>query len=102
MNVIATCSLDVCTDCLLLIANGDLPEDRPELNQEIDAQWGEVSTATCDAHGAVHGSLRWDLVCGGEHEDPHGDSHFSWSGCESCGSRLGGDRHAATALLVRR
>lgn len=32
---------------------------------------------------------------GGDHEE------FSWSECDSCGSRLGGERHAAHGIIGR-
>lgn len=63
-----------CTDCLILIANGDTP---PELDEtataawlaEIDRRWGDTPLTVGDEAG------------------------FSWSSCDCCGSTLGGDRH---------
>jgi len=67
--------LMACQDCLFLVANGDLPEDDSgELQAGIDANMGD--------------DQRW-LCCG----DSDKDDEFSWSGCECCGSRLGGSRH---------
>lgn len=75
-----TYDLDICVDCLVWLANGDLPEDRPELPQDIEIRWPARE--------------RWHLVpAGGEDDEPH----FSWSPCECCGSQLGGDRHKAAA-----
>jgi len=32
--------------------------------------------------------------------DCAGESHFSWSPCDSCGSSLGGDRHPAHGVIA--
>ncbi len=103
MKIIDHCNLDACGDCLFLVANGDTPEgDTGQLAEAIDAEWGQVSDRNAKFHGAAPNQLRWDLVCGGEHENPEGDDlGFSWSSCDCCGSTLGGSRHALTALLVR-
>jgi hypothetical protein len=66
--------LMACQDCLFLVANGDLPDDRPDLDDEIAAHLGD--------------DARW-LCCG----DSAADDEFSRSTCECCGSRLGGSRH---------
>ena len=105
MNVIDHSNLFACSDCLMFIANGDVPDEnldnwKPE---NIDTQWGEVSEHTAKFYGASPNQLRWDIICGGEHENENGDDlGFSWSSCDCCGSSLGGSRHALTALLVRR
>lgn len=75
--------LSACVDCLMFVANGDIPEAAegdPELPDLIAAHLG-----------ADHASK---LVCG----DGDGDSEFSWSACECCGSKLGGSRHALAVL----
>ena len=69
----------VCTDCILFIANGDLPDD-PQLAAEI------VRGVESRAPGHV---------CAG---DADGDVEFSWAACDCCGSRLGGSRHKAVVL----
>lgn len=40
-------------------------------------------------------------TCGFEEgeEDIYDGPHFSWSSCDSCGSGLGGDRHAAHGVI---
>lgn len=72
-------TVSICQDCMLFLANGDLPESRPDLPADIDRQW---NAGTGPA---------WDLT------PEWGEGSFSWQGCECCGSRLGGDRYAATA-----
>ena len=104
-DIIDTTPIEACSDCLMLIANGDEPEGDDTLPARIESQW-TVSTQTCDFFGAVHGSLWWDIVYGGEHEseaDEHsGSLGFSWRRCECCGSTLGGDRYPLTAILRRK
>ena len=66
---------DVCVDCAMLIANGETPEDNPEFG--LLPEW-EGWHVVLDCPENCEGS-------------------FSWSSCEGCGSRLGGDRHPAAA-----
>ncbi len=67
--------IQVCADCILYIANGDLPEDdnsngwRPE---QFETKWKGYQ------------------VCAGYSDQ---DNEFSWSSCDGCGSVLGGSRH---------
>ena len=65
-----------CDDCTLYLANGDIPEDRPTLADEIHAQWLDES----------------NLILGSETEE------FSWQDCDCCGSSLGGSRTAFAVL----
>ena len=67
--------LMACQDCLLYVANGDLPEDDST----------DIEAAIQDHLGVPSGRL----CCG----DADQDEEFSWSQCECCGSRLGGSRH---------
>lgn len=104
-DIIDTINISACSDCLLFVANGDEPEGDDTLPARIQREW-TVSDYTCDHHRAVHGSLWWDIVLGGEHEseaDEHsGSLGFSWRHCECCGSTLGGDRYPLTAILRRK
>jgi hypothetical protein len=68
----------ICTDCLCYLANGDVPEDRPDLPIQIDRNWTD-----------------WDVVLSGDPEEDEGS--FSWSSCDCCGSNLGGYRYSAVA-----
>lgn len=76
-------TIDVCVDCLFVIANNDWPEDearRAEVAEGI-ARWSEEG---------------WELVCG----DAENDHDFLWARCECCGSTLGGSRHEIGTLSV--
>lgn len=63
-----------CVDCILFLANGDEPEDREGLAEDIAEMWPDYHL----------------VPAGGEDSEPW----FSWSPCEVCGSRLGGNREA--------
>jgi hypothetical protein len=67
----------VCDDCVLLVANGDEPEDREGLAEDIAAMWPSAY-----------------LVIEDETDE------FSYSACDGCGCRLGGSRHKATAIAL--
>lgn len=75
-RVIQTCPVDMCPDCVAHHANG---EGRPGLVGDIERIWPGP----------------WDLclIVGAE-------PGFSRSSCDSCGSRLGGDRYPGTAIRV--
>lgn len=70
--------LSVCTDCLIVIANGDYSGMDDKREQEVKA-----GIARCDALSAG--------------TDEYG---FSWRPCEVCHSQLGGDRHQAWEEIV--
>lgn len=72
-----------CVDCLMYVANGDLPESDSDAGVSFEASI--VATA-----GVASG-----LICCGDSEL---DEEFSWSACECCGSRLGGSRHQLIIL----
>ncbi|HEX4173969.1 MAG TPA: hypothetical protein VHY82_15985 [Acetobacteraceae bacterium] len=73
--------MDACVDCLAFIANGDVPEDRPDLPEEI-AEHMEAEDLPHIVYAA------------------DGDDWFSWSPCECCGSRLGGNRNRLDVLTA--
>lgn len=85
-----TLEYSVCEDCLLFIANDDVPEDKEhsfyiaKINNELDGKEGH-------------------FVCGIEptEDDPEGNGYdeFSWQACELCRSSLGGSRHGVTLLI---
>lgn len=72
---------EMCVDCLFLLANGEVPEERPDLADEIDRNW-----PTADG---------WELSIACEENCEGG---FSRSSCDACGSTLGGDRHPFVAM----
>ena len=85
----------VCTDCMILHANGDEPTDPREDEPAPWALWDDGSDVTmgitredhdCDDPDA------WERAddCGCERRE------FSWSQCQGCGSHLGGSRYAFT------
>lgn len=71
----------ICTDCLCYLANGDVPEERPDLRAEIAKWWPDGPKGEW-----------WGLVPVGEDE-----GCFSWASCDACGSTLGGGRFDAVA-----
>lgn len=76
---------EMCADCLMLLASGETPTEMSERETEewlaaIDRAWPE--------------SEGWHLA------PAYGDDcegSFSWSSCDVCGSKLGGDRHPVSA-----
>jgi len=63
-----------CVDCVAYVANGEIPESRPHLVNEIRGRLG------ADAR-------RLAVTCGDQID-------FSWAPCQCCGSLLGGSREA--------
>ena len=89
MNTTATREpfvLEVCSDCLQWLANGEV--ENPDESFNADYLDGREITL-----GAVRG------VCDGCDDDGQCESWFSWRRCDGCGSALGGDRHHATEWL---
>lgn len=85
MNSTEYSAVDACRDCVLYLANGDVPEDREDLPDAIAANWDGFTLA-----------LGCSRDCCGEADEPW----FSWSACEVCGSNLGGDREHVTPFIV--
>ena len=78
--------VSACEDCMILLANGEVPEDRPDLSDIISLRW--------QGYGLVPGC---PPDCCQRTED--GDSPepwFSWSACEICGSGLAGNSQHVT------
>lgn len=73
--------VSVCVDCAMFAANGELPD--PEYRDPDEF----VQSFNHYTEGMI-------LVIG------DGETHFSWSSCDTCGSTLGGDRF--DAVLVDR
>lgn len=72
--------LSVCSDCIMLAANGETPVN---MNEEETAEYiARVETHTAGLH----------VAAGGE------DLGFCKSACDMCGTRLAGDRFAASGF----
>ena len=101
--------LEVCVDCLLILANGDLggdEEDRTteEVVADITREWGGLlGLVTGDVLGQITlGRIQEEDETETEFEEntqSEDEGWFSMSGCECCGSSLGGQRFYATAWL---
>lgn len=102
--------LNICTDCLMMLANGDVG-DRGDIGQvpaylqsEDDAHLynlpGDDQEHNANSRHAARMNAHWPGEDGWElspncHQECDGE--FSWSSCDGCGSTLGGDRHPAVA-----
>lgn len=78
-----TVDLDVCDNCVYVIANGCESEDDALAADRQLIEWPPDSG--------------WRLVSGDCGEDAT-YCHFSWQSCDGCGSPLGGTRHLAHAM----
>jgi hypothetical protein len=74
-----TYEISGCVDCMSLLANGDVPSDRPNIADEIVTNWPQ------ETH-QLHVS------------DGNDDTWFSWNGCECCNSNLGGTRRNISVI----
>lgn len=95
-----------CVDCLMLLANGEKP---PEMGEDETAAWlAEIDRRTAGTDVTLgrmfgeedceHTSEDWRSDSG-NHADQCESLEFSWSPCDVCGSRLGGERAAVTFWL---
>ena len=73
--------IDVCTDCLMVIANGEFEAVAPEV-------------AAAVARG-IHDMHAEGYMVALENTDA---GHFSWSDCDLCQTKLGGDRWPAVLV----
>lgn len=85
-----TIEYSVCQDCLLFIANDDVPEDKDhafyiaKINHELNGREGHFSCGVAPTEEDTEGS---------------GDEEFSHQDCELCRSGLGGSRHGVTLFI---
>ena len=102
--------LNICTDCLMMLANGDVGDrgdigELTEYQQDADDAHlynlpGDDQEHNANSRHAALMEYHWPGADGWElypscPEDCEGG--FSWSSCNGCGSTLGGDRHPAVA-----
>jgi hypothetical protein len=75
----------VCTDCILYIANGELPTDStPERDKQT--QDGVARMAGPKGHVCAAG------------DDAHPSKEFSWRSCDCCDDGKGGNREFVVVL----
>lgn len=79
-------SLDICSDCLLDLANGECGNEEQHGCLNVDQRGVPVDWPDWTGYNVA-------IDCCGEDDC----GYFSWSSCDYCGSTLGGDRHRATA-----
>lgn len=81
----------VCIDCILFIANGDLPEDEEDCAR---------ITFEFDRYAAE--GIEWRVGAETKKEADDSCEEFSVAECDCCGSSLGGARHPAHFLTQMR
>jgi hypothetical protein len=98
-------TLIACVDCIAFVANGDIPEDRPELAKEIHDHMGLepgdhlVNADGTDENGDYHKDSNGDEIDMDHPEyEAIREEWFSWRACECCGSTLGGNRNRLAVL----
>ena len=74
--------LRICSDCVLLIANGETGNGVETDERIADAQYRKLGT-----------DARWLCLTGTDQPE------FSWKDCDGCGDPLGGDR--SDACIIR-
>lgn len=81
----------VCVDCVMFIANGDLPEDEEDATRLL-FEFDRYAQENIDWRLGSH-EITWED--GIEVRVELEEQEFSWSECDCCGSSLGGSRHPA-------
>ena len=100
-----THNIDICTDCVMYIANGDLPEHGDWKPEDIEAQWkdyylspGHYLTVYPDWHEKAGEPYNFEDHQEEDYPPSDPEPSFSSAPCGACGSHLGGHRHAACAI----
>jgi len=88
--MIETYEIDICIDCLFVLANGAETDEQRKAAERMAEKWPNVDITL----GQSHDDCNHDKTdeCAEMCEEPF----FSWQTCEGCGSDLGGDRQKAT------
>ena len=85
----------VCQDCLLYLANGDVPEDS-------DDDFGRHMAASIERElNGRKGTFSPGVQPTVDDPEGYGFEEFSYSSCELCNSTPGGSRHGATLLVEK-
>lgn len=98
-------TLSACVDCIAFDANGDIPEERPNIADDIRDHLGLkpdeylVSASGLDESGKWYRNSKGRIV-NPEHPEyeMYCEDWFAWSACECCGSTLGGNRNRLAVL----
>tara|TARA_R110000824_G_scaffold367889_1_gene557114 strand:- start:156 stop:500 length:345 start_codon:yes stop_codon:yes gene_type:complete len=102
-----TYNIDICTDCLVYLANGDLPEDGDWKPEDIGAQWpvkdyylslGHYLTVYPTWHEKAGEPYSYEDHNEEDYPPSDPEPSFSSAPCGACDSRFGGERHAACAI----
>ncbi len=93
--------LEVCVDCLQILANGDLGGvEEVRTTEEVVADmvevWGDLLGQITLGRTQEEDETQEQFE---ENRDSEDEGWFSMSRCECCGSSLGGQRFYATAWL---
>ena len=93
--------LEVCVDCLQILANGDLGGvEEVRTTEEVVADmarvWGDLLGQITLGRTQEEDETEEEYE---EATESESEGWFSWSVCECCGSSLGGQRFYATAWL---
>ena len=71
---------EACVDCLMYIANGDVPDDDESFLERFD-------------HSVSWDTGWYEELTEEEQDNEDGDLGFSWRSCDCCNSHLGGERY---------
>jgi hypothetical protein len=92
------CSGWACTDCLVLLANGENPPW--DSDAEIAAWHDEIDRRNA-GYNVTPGMPREQHACPEDTEECECETDsFSWCDCDVCGGNLGGERHAVSFFQI--
>ena len=89
--------IEVCADCLAMIANGELGQGDDQAEREHGDRMDAYLSADAMVTLGRVASADYDPDDNNEERD---EVEFSWHRCDSCGSTLGGYRHLATLWVA--